>query len=357
MADSASQRAETRVQAAGVGRPSPFLPTETAPPLAGLAALAAFAAMVLNQVLLPGLGSDNNPLLMSRLARAGQFAANLSVISGLIALTLCMLSVVWGQPPLPLRRRVMWVVLSVVLLRAAVIATLGDRLETTRENVYLAVGAANMLGVLVGLHAFERTRGVLLRVLAGLATALPLFCIASVLLELTADVQLDPWKRRGHEWAQGLGELSYVGILLVSFPLLIPRGLRLRDLIARSVGIAVMVASVYALRTAEAALHNEYPVLFYHAQRVGLFLDRWPLAYAVPFCLALSAIATALVGSHGARWQAAVGVLLLFAAGYAPKAPGRLLSLALGFVLLSRAIVALAPPRATLKRSSSPPGA
>jgi uncharacterized membrane protein YoaT (DUF817 family) len=343
MADSAPQRADSR-PAVRAPNPTPFMPLEAAPPLSGLAALAAFAAMLLNQVLLPGLGTDGDPTLLSRLARAGQFAANLAVFCGVIALTLCAVEVARGQVALVIRRRVLWAILTVVLLRAALIATLFERGETTRENVYLAVGAANLLGVLAGVYAFERTRGSWLRVLAVFATALPMFSVVAVLLELT-DVQLDPWKRRGYEWALGLGELSYVGLLFASVPVLVSRGLRLRDLIARSFGLAVLVASLYALRTAQAALHNDYPVLFYHAQRVGLLLDRWPLAYAVPFCLALSAIATAMVGAaNSARWQAACGMLLLFAAGYTPKAPGRLLSLALGFVLLSRALSALKGP-------------
>lgn len=336
-----------------------FLPLENAPPLAGVAALAAFAAMLLNQVLLPGLGSAHNSELLSRLGKYGQFSANLATIAGSVALVFCVFALARGQTALTVFRRVLWVMLSVVLLRAAAIATLWDRAETTRENVYLAVGAANMIGVLSSLYALERTRG-LLRVLALLSTCLPLFSLASVLLEVTQDFQLDQWRQLGHTWTQGLGELCYVGVLLASFPMLVPRGLSLRDLIARTAGIAMLVASVYALRTAEAALHNDYPVLFYHAQRVGLMVDRSPLLYAVPFCLSLSAVTTALIAANGARWQAAAGVLLLFAAGYAPKAPGRLLSMALGFVLLSRALVALAQafPRASQtpapRRSSSP---
>jgi hypothetical protein len=255
MAEGASQRATPALAATGFDA---LLPRDTAPPLAGLAACAAFVAMVLNQVLLPGLGTDANPLLLGKLARAGQFAANLAVISGLIALVFAALAVV-RNAALPPFRRVLWVMLALVLLRAAVIATLFDRVETTRENVYLAVGAANMLGILSGVYALERTRGSLVRVVAFLATSLPLFSIVTVLLEFSSDVQLDPWKRHGHELMQALGELSYVGILLASFPLLVPRGLKLRDLIARSAGIAVLVASVYALRTAEAALHNDYP--------------------------------------------------------------------------------------------------
>jgi hypothetical protein len=330
-----------------------FLPLEKAPPLAGLAALAAFAAMLLNQVLLPGLGSAHNTELLSYLGRYGQFAANLATISGSVALVFCLFALARGETALTVFRRVLWVMLSVVLLRAAAIATFWDRAETTRENVYLAVGAANMIGVLSSLYALERTRG-LLRVLALLLTCLPLFSIASVLLEVTQDFQLDQWRQRGHAWTQGLGELCYVGVLLASFPMLVPRGLKLRDLIARTAGIAVLVASVYALRTAEAALHNDYPVLFYHAQRVGLMLDRSPLLYAVPFCLSLSAVTTALIASNGARWQAAAGVLLLFAAGYAPKAPGRLLSMALGFVLLSRALIALTQAVPRLRQTPTP---
>jgi hypothetical protein len=70
----------------------------------------------------------------------------------------------------------------------------------------------------------------------------------------------------------------------------------------------------------------------------------------------LSAVTTALIAGRGARWQAAAGVLLLFAAGYAPKAPGRLLSMALGFVLLSRALVALGQvlPRASQAPTPTP---
>jgi hypothetical protein len=331
-----------------------FLPLENAPPLAGLAALSAFAAMLLNQVLMPGLGAEHNTDLLSRISRGGQFAANLAVISGLVSYLFCVIGIARGQTPLTVFRRVLWVMLSVLLLRAATIATLFERVETTRENVYLAVGAANMIGVLSSLYALERTRG-LIRVVALLLTCLPLFSIASVLLEVTQDFQLDVWRQRGHAWTQALGELSYVGVLLASFPMLVPRGLRVRDLVARTAGIAVLVASVYALRTAEAALHTDYPVLFYHAQRVGLLLDRSPLLYAIPFCLALSAVTTALIAAKGARWQAAVGILLLMAAGYAPKAPGRLLSMALGFVLLSRALIALAEVLPRLTRPTPTP--
>src|SRR5262245_40529512 len=132
MPEGATERASPALSAPGL-----LLPLESAPPLAGLAALSAFAAMLLNQVLLPGLGSEHNTMMLSRLARAGQFAANLAVISSLITLAFCAVSVARGQPGLTTFRRVLWVLLSLVLLRAAVIATFFERVETTRGDVYL----------------------------------------------------------------------------------------------------------------------------------------------------------------------------------------------------------------------------
>jgi hypothetical protein len=68
-------------------------------------------------------------------------------------------------------------------------------------------------------------------------------------------------------------------------------------------------------------------------------------------------VTTALLGSRGARWQAAAAILLLFSAGYVPKSPGRLLSLALGFVMLSRALIAMVDPEPARPAQAAPPDA
>jgi len=56
------------------------------------------------------------------------------------------------------------------------------------------------------------------------------------------------------------------------------------------------------------------------------------------------------------RVQAAYGMLLLFAAGHGTRAPGRLLSLALGLLLLTRALLSVtpapSPARSAVPRSS-----
>jgi hypothetical protein len=331
------------------GGPGPTLATrvstpaiaDEALPLSGLSAFAALCAMTVNQLVLPAMGVGANRTAFVRLERAGQFAANLAVIAGFIAMIFGVVSVVRGEPRLSKRRKILGLLFGALLMRAVVVATLFDRTATTTENVYLAVGAANLLAVLIGMTAIERVRGRFLRAVSLLVTAVPLFAMLTVILELSGDVALDPWKQKAHVALAASGELTYLGLLLASFPLLVPRALRGRDLVARSVGLVVLIATLYGMRAAYGALPADYNVLLYNAQRIGLLLDRWPLAYTFPLCLALSAVATALVSGHAARTQAALGILLYFASGYAPRAPGRLLTMTLGAFLLSRALIAL----------------
>jgi hypothetical protein len=87
---------------------------------------------------------------------------------------------------------------------------------------------------------------------------------------------------------------------------------------------------------ARGSLRADFTMLIYQAARVGLLLDRWPFGYALPFAAALGTAASALVAG-GRRFQAGAALLLVFVSGYGPQAPGRLLTMTLGFVLLARA--------------------
>lgn len=331
------RQADARAQAA----PSQWAALEELPALSFMTALAALASMAINQLVVPGLGTRVARELLGRIEQAGQFAENLAVFAGLIALVASLWSVWRGDVLLNARRRVMFVVFLSILLREVVVATVLDRTHTTREHVYFAVGAASVLCVMVGMRALDLASSLLLRVIAGFATALPLLCLSTIVLELTSDVQLDPWKHRAYETLQGLGEISYLGLLFASFPLLAARGTTARQLLARAAGLLTLVAAGYGLRVAHQALHNDFAILLYHAQRVGLLLERSPALYALPMCLALAGAASALVAGGAARVQAATATLLIFASGYGPRAPGRLLTMTLGFILLARAIAAL----------------
>jgi hypothetical protein len=219
----------------------------------------------------------------------------------------------------------------------------------------------------VGTAAVSSTRGIFLRIIAGAMTVLATLNLATVVLDVVPDAQLDPWTHRATRICKGASEVVYLFLLITATPLLVPRGLRMRALLARSLGFAVLVLSFYVQLTAQRTLHADYALLVYSAQRVSLWLDRWPLAYAAPFGLLLSATTTGLLNGGALRVQAACGMLLLFSAGHATRAPGRLLSLALGFLLLARALIALtehapfrsmAPPtpRNTRRPSARPSG-
>lgn len=307
-----------------------------APVLAGLCALAALVAMALNQLALPALGARGVPLLVSRLARAGQFAENLAVFAGVISLVASAVPVARRQVGLSRTRRVFGVVLMALLLRAVVIATLLERQSTTKENVYLAIGAANALSVLCGMAAIDVARSWLGRTLAVLATSAPLTSLLATTLALTMDVEFDPWKRRSYETLEALRELSYLGVLLVGAFAFAPRPGSLRSLLARGAGFAVFGSMLALFHAARTTLPADFSLLVYHAQRVDLFIDSAPFVYALPFGAALATAAAATLRG-GPYFQAGAGLLLVFASGSAPQAPGRLLTMTLGFVLLARA--------------------
>lgn len=329
---------QTRVRAAW---PLRQLPLEVVPPLAGLSASAALVSMVLNQLVLPGLGAATRAGQYPKLAQAARFSANLAVTAGLITLVSCIAWALLGRPRLPLRRQLFVFVAGGTLIHIALTALLFDPLGSSRSQIYFGVAAANMIGMAAGSAAISSTRGVFLRTLALGVTVLAALNLATVVIDLVPDAQLDPWTHRAAVVCKGGGEIVYLLLLVAAFPLLVPRSMRMRALFARSIGFAVLVLAFYAQLTASHALKADYGLLVYSAQRVSLLLDRSPLLYAVPFCLLLSAATTGLLIGEGIRVQAAAGLLLIFASGYATRAPGRLLSLAVGYMLFARALIAL----------------
>jgi hypothetical protein len=323
------------------------LPLDVVPPIAGVAALAALTAIVLNQLIvfnqlvLSALAGATRVGQFPKLAHAAHFATNLSVTAGLITLISCVSWVLLDRPRQALPAQIIVFVAASVLFHVALSALLFDPLTASRAQIYFGVAAANLIGICVGIAALSCTHGKLLRTIAFGIVALAALNLASVVIDLGPDMHFDPWISPVIAVFKGLVELVYLVMLLATVPLVVPRGVRLRSLFARSVGLAVLVLSAVALWNAQRTLNADYSLLLYSAQRVALLIDWWPLGYAVPFCISVAAAITGLLSGGGIRLQAASGMLLIFAAGHAARAPGRLLSLCIGFVLLSRALVAL----------------
>jgi len=323
------------------------MPLDIVPPLASLAALSALTSMLLSQCILPGLGvgSGMRAAQFPVLTQAARFTANLAVASGLITLVSSVSWALLGQPLLSLRRRILVLLAASVLANIALRALLFDPLSASRPQIYVGVVAANVIGVCVGGAAVSDTRGVYLRMLAALTTLLAMFNLVTILVDIFDP--LEAWSPRVVGACKLATELMYLSLLVSVAPLLIPRGMQVRQALARSGGVLMLLLSLYAQYRAQRALRSDYALLVYSTQRVSLWLDRSPLLYALPFSCVLATTTTALISGGALRIQAACGILLLFAAGHATLAPGRLLSLALGFMLLSRALIAF-----TAKRSS-----
>jgi len=313
---------------------------EQAPPLALLAALSALAATSINQVLLPALGDRRGYVYARHLDQAGAYATNLSAIAGLVALGFALLSFVRFNPLVPLRKRLMFAAFAGIFLPSIAMSALFERQRTTAETVQFAMGAAQVLIGLAGTAAARASESRYGRMLALGCTLMGVASLTSQVLQLATRVQLSVWTLTAQRLAQGLGELSYVLLLIALAPVLVPAGADGRARAARTAGYIALALTLGGLYMAERALGPDYSLLLYHAQRVSLFIDSFPRLYSVPIGLALSASLAAALGADPRKQQAAAGALLLVASGYAPFAPGRLLTSVLGAVLVCRTVLA-----------------
>jgi hypothetical protein len=326
------------------------LHVRTSPPLSWLATLAALAAMLINQLLLPALNDSTRRPLMHQLDRWGVFSTNLAAVSSLIALGFGLLAFVRYSTVMTLRQRLLVGGFGgFVFLPTIALAVLFERQRTTAQIVLFALGAAQVLAAIISTSAARAARGRYTRVIAILAATMAVCVLSAQVLQLVSQVRLVDWQLTAQQAAQGIGEACYLLLLAGMTPMLMPYRNDARSRVARLCGFFVLPIALGSMYMAERALQSDYTVLLYHAQRVTLFIDIWPRLYAVPIGLALSASVAALCATDAVARQAAAAVLLLLASGYAPHAPGRLLTGTLAIVLLARAIISPAENPAPAK--------
>lgn len=317
---------------------------ETSPPLGWLAATAAATAMIINQLLLPALGKTATPVLLRNLDRVGAFFANLAAISGLVALAFGLVAFVQYNGIVRPRQRLAVGFIGLVFLPMIATATLFERERTTTGIVLLSLGLAHVLSAHVCLCAVYATRRRYPRAIAGIAVCMAICALLAQLLEQISHIWVSGWQVVAQSSLQSTGEICYLLLLTGMTPLLWPTRRDWRSRLASLFGFIVLPVVLGSLFAAERTLHGDYTLLLYHAQRVTLFIDSWPRAYSIPIGLAVASLVAATIEGGRVHVQAAAGAMLLLASGYAPLAPGRLLTSALGFVLLARAILAATQP-------------
>jgi hypothetical protein len=316
----------------------------TTPPLTWLAVIATLSAMAINQVLLPALNDVSRMALLRELGRWGAFATNLATIAGGIALGYGLLAFVRYSSVMRLWQRLLLGFLGGLIFLPTLAAAALLESHTSAQTVLYAFATAQFLVASVSRGAARAADGLYPRVVACIAAAMALCALFSEVLLVAT--QLDMLQRVHAELQllqrvfQSVGELFYLLLLTGMAALLMPKRVDRRSRIARIAAFFVLGIALGALVLAERMLDNDYALLLYHAQRVTLFIDAWPTLYSAPIGLALAGAVAALIAREAAPKQAAAGLLLLLGSGYAPHAPGRLLTWTLALVLIARAIIA-----------------
>lgn len=323
---------------------SPFgIHVRGTPPLTWLAVVAGLGAMLVNQLLLPALNDPERRALLHRLTAYGTFATNLATLAGSCALGFGLLAFVRYSSVMSLWQRVLlgWFG-GFVFLPTLAIAVVLENTQTTTQTVLFAFGAAQILAITVTMSAVRSAEQRLPRVIARFASAMAFFALLSQVLLMTSRLELRGWQLLAtlQRTFQYIGEVSYLLLLASMTLLLMPTRSDSRARAGRLLGFFVLPIVLGLFYLAERVLANDYALLLYHAQRVTLFIDSWPRLYSAPIGLALAGCVSAIAGGTPVMRQAAAGVLLLIGSGYAPHAPGRLLTWTLAMVLIARAIIA-----------------
>jgi len=312
------------------------------PPLASLAAAAALCSLLINRLLVPALGKDGDYGLLLNLIHSGQFAANLTAITGLFALLTAIFKLMRSPEHMSLRRRLAIASFAGIFVPTIALATFFPRDKISVHIVFLGAGAANILIVIITMNAARITRSVIARAVAISFATAALFTLASQVYQLLTTQELNPIHIKIASALRGVGEIGYVIVLIATAFFVFPRATDLRGQFARIAMVVTFGASVFGFHIAQSALGTDFALLLYHAQRVSGLIDTLPFAYSFPISIGFAASIGALMAKDRSRFQAAIGVVLLLSAGFAPYSPERLLTQTLAAVLIARSIIALA---------------
>jgi hypothetical protein len=335
------------------------IPVQQAPALAGLAAFAALAALCIDRVALPLLAKPMNHASLLALSRWGDFATNLAVIAGTIALAPALLAFVRRNGIVRPHRRILLAAFCGIFLPSVLATTVLERTRTSTEIVRFAFASALLISAIVGLSAARATPMRWGRVLGWCVTVMPIAILITEVWHMATERRIDVWILQAYELTRSLGEITYLATLALLVTLLLPVDGRLRTRIAHGVASMVLVTVLGGMYLAERALQRDYALVLYQAQHVSLLLDLWPRGYSAPIALVIAAAAAAVIGGASHQRQGAAAAMLLLASGYAPQTPARMLTLVLAMVLLARAIAAraelaiLGSPRAQAPQGDS----
>lgn len=306
--------------------------------LSTLCALTALTAAVLSHLLVPGFAAKGDPETWRQVLRWSQFFSLTSAIACVIALPLSMVTPLRTNTTVAWSKRLSGVGFAAILLFVVIRAALLPREQTSGQHVFLALGAAHLLGLSLTGAALLRSRNALLRATLSAAFVMTLAAIIGQVLELFMQVNLSITQLQLSRTAHTIGELGYLFMLFGLAALLLAHNGDQRGAVARRLGLALigMVGAALVLVYQRLGI-DTFGLLMYHAQHVRLLLEVTPLVYIVPITLAVASGLSGLLLHRPELHQVALGALLLVASGYCPRSPVQLAWFALGLSMLARA--------------------
>lgn len=315
---------------------------ETTPLLGLLAALAALADLAINRVALRTLGGTLTHEELITLSQWGHLPRNLAAIAGLVALTLALLAVLRTPMHAPVRRRLSIAGFAGIFLPTTALATLLPAERTSEQIVLFAVGAANVLAVLLGLTAARRPAPWGIRAGTALIAISAFFAFVALLVSVVQPIAHTAFGLAANAVLRRIGEVLFLAApIAIGASLSTARPRTTRDKLALAVGIVTFLIAASIGWWGLDELGSDFGVVLYGAERVELFLEAAPFLYVVVFAAALGIGAHAVFSSDAAMRQAGAGLLLLVAGGYAARSPGRLLMTVLAVALIARSCIVL----------------
>lgn len=325
------------------------------PPLAWMAGVASLADLVINRVLI-GLGSGTGSQgALDRLDSWGAFARNLSVVSSLVALCFCLVSLSARKNALPLSARAGIASFGWVLVPIVTSLTFLP-LEQTRFEWVLVVAALAHSLILLLVLAGLRWRS------TGSTSAALVLTLVAALSGMLSMIVSSVGERTYWEHTERLsnafrwsGELAYLAIpLSLGFAIAVSlRATRGKWALALAGLTAGLVAA--GIASWKHLLGRELPDLLYGAVRLDFLPEDDFILYAIPLGIGWAVTVAAMLSKNPVTREMGVALLLLLSAGYAPHTPNALITTVLGVALLVRATIALAQRRAEARSVAAHP--
>jgi hypothetical protein len=310
-----------------------------------MAGLGALADLVINRVLLP-LGRDIWAHdVFARLDTWGVFARNLSVVSALVALSFCLVSLSSRKSGLPFSARAGLASFGGVLVPLVTVMVFLPRGAAQVALVLAVAGLAHalvLLLILTGIH-WRSTRATAAALILTLVATFS--GIVSMIVSMVGGRAYWEHTDRLSNAFRWSGELAYLAVpLAIGLAVTIPwREARGKAALASSALAAGLVATGMALW--KHAVGRDLPDLLYGAVRLDFLPDDDFILYAVPLGVGWAVTVAATLSKDAIRRQMGAALLLLLSAGYAPRSPITLIVMVLGVALLARAAIALAQRR------------